>query len=315
MLIEQRIRPAAPDWPESVVCIGTFDGVHLGHQAVMKAAVAAAAELGLPAGVVTFDRNPLELVAPERCPLPVASWRQNLAVAEGLGMQFALLLSFTEELRQLSAQDFLNQALLGSAKARHAVVGADFAMGKGRQGTVEWLSVRMPTTVVQPVLLDGVRVSSTAIRAAVLAGDMKQAERLLGRPFEMEGVVVKGQQLGRQLGYPTANLATHHRGITPGDGVYAAVAEVDGHVFPAAASIGSRPTVGDLPRAVEAYLLDYGGGSLYGRVMRLRFGEMVRPQERFDSMEALVAQIAADVERVRDLALGKTNQPRSGVIS
>lgn len=299
MLIQYGFSPAPPDWPKSVVCIGTFDGVHLGHQAVMRTAAAKAASLGLPAGMVTFDRNPLELIAPERSPLPLASWRQNLEFAHSVGIQFTLLLSFNEELRNLTAEEFLQVGLIGSVNACHVVVGADFAMGKGRQGTADWLSRRIESSIVQPVFVDGSRVSSTAIRTSLLEGDAETAARLLGRDFLLEGVVVKGQQLGRELGFPTANLAMLHKGIIPADGVYAAEAETPIGLFPAAVSIGSRPTVGDLPRAVEAYLLDYPGRDLYGTVVKLWFKKRIRGQEKYEGMEALTSQIAQDVTEVK----------------
>jgi riboflavin kinase / FMN adenylyltransferase len=289
------------EWPSAVVCIGTFDGVHLGHRAVISAAVDQAREQELPAILLTFDRHPAAVLAPDRCPKPISPLSANLATFEELGVALAVVLRFGPKLSQTSAGDFLQQVLLDKLRASCVVVGHDFAMGRGREGTTTWLAERISTTVLPPYEIEGARVSSSAIRAAVAEGRVAEAARLLGRPFEIQGVVVPGQRLGRQLGYPTANLARSFDGVLPADGVYAGRARTPMGDYEAAIGIGVRPTVGGGPRTIEAYLIDYPGDSLYGRPVALEIHHRIREEQHFDSLEALKERMALDVEESRRL--------------
>lgn len=288
------------EWPQALVCVGTFDGVHLGHQAVIGKAVSHAREAQEPAILVTFDRHPAAVLAPDRCPPAIASIPANLRMFESLGIALTVMLPFTRELSQTSAQDFYNHILVEKLRASAIVVGHDFAFGHGRQGTSDWLKERIDTTVVPPFELEGLRVSSSAIRKAILEGHVEDARRWLGRPFELYGVVVPGQKLGRTIGYPTANMARSFNQAVPSNGVYACEAQTDFGVFRAAVGIGVRPTVEENGhRTVEAYLLDYPGTSLYGTSMSLRFLKRLRDEERFDSIEALIEQMESDVAATR----------------
>lgn len=283
------------EWPACVVCIGTFDGVHLGHQQVIRTAVEHAVADELPSVVVTFDRHPLAVLAPGRNPPDVGTLGLNLEAFRRLGVSAAVVLKFDRALAETSADDFLSQILKSAIRAESAVVGHDFAFGKGREGTAEWLGNRLPTRVVPPFEIEGKRVSSSQIRQAVREGDVAGAACLLGRPWTQEGVVVGGQKLGRTLGYPTLNLARVGNQIVPADGVYAGTADTREGTYRAAIGIGLRPTVGEGPRTIEAYLIDYPGRSLYGTAVRLNYERRLRAERKFDSLEALRAQMAKDV--------------------
>lgn len=288
-----------PEWDGSVVCIGTFDGVHLGHQKVVSTAVAEARRRSLPSVVVTFDRHPASVLAPDRCPPCLASVASNLRRFEALGASVAVVLPFDRCLADQSAQDFLEGLLVGSLRAGAMVVGHDFAFGKGREGTPSWLGERIATTVVPPFEEGGSRVSSSAIRRLVAEGLTDRAAELLGRPYCLEGVVVAGERLGRKLGYPTANLGLACNQVVPADGVYAGWCRTPLGDFAAAVSIGTRPTVGGRSRAIEAHLLDYPGCELYGSAVELDVLQKIRGQETFAGVEALKRQMALDVQKVR----------------
>lgn len=287
------------EWPRAVACIGTFDGVHLGHQQVIESAVAHARERGLPAVVITFDRHPAAILAPERCPLAVASIRSNLDRFAALGVAMSLVLPFDRQLADTTASDFLEHVIRDAVRADLLVVGHDFAFGHDREGTQDWLHDRIETVVVPPYEVDGVRVSSSAVRKAISEGRIEDAKRWLGRPFAIEGVVVHGAAMGRKLGYPTANIARSFRQVTPNDGVYVGAARTDYGVFKAAISVGHRPTLDATTRTIEAYLLDYRDDSLYGRSIALEFERRLRDQVKFDSLESLKEQMARDVAAAR----------------
>lgn len=282
-----------------MACVGTFDGVHRGHEAVIAKAVADARRQELPLVVVTFDRHPSAILAPQRTPKYLAPLQENLARFEALGASVAVVLHFDAELSRMSADRFLSEVLVGSVCATEIVVGHDFAMGNGREGTTDWLSARIPTTVVPPFEVDGERVSSSAIREAVAKGEVERAARLLGRPYALTGVVVSGKKLGRELGFPTANLARSMDQQVPANGIYAGWYESPRGRHRAAVSIGTRPTVGGIERWIEAHLLDYSGESLYGLPARLEVVSYLRSEEHFATLEELVKQIEQDVAETR----------------
>lgn len=297
------------EWQEADVCVGTFDGVHLGHQAVIGHAVSRARAAERPCVLVTFDRHPAAVLAPDRTPPAIASLEQNLEMFAQLGVSVCVVLHFDRALASVSAQSFLDEILVGKLRAREVVVGHDFAMGKGRQGDGAWLAQRIETTVVPPYELGGRRVSSTEVRSAIAAGDIATANRLLGRPFAVRGVVVPGRKLGRQLGFPTGNLARSGAQISPPLGIYGGQARTLLGSFRAAISLGVRPTVGGSAPTLEAYLLDYPGDSLYGQTLELAFVERIRDEVAFADLEELKAQIAKDVERVAGLPMPETPGP------
>ena len=289
-----------PEWSSAVVCVGTFDGVHLGHQAVIKTAVMEARTLGLPAILVTFDRHPAAILSPEKCPPSLAGMEQNLLQIRALGVGITVVMAFDLDFSQKSATNFL-ALLRSSIQATRLVVGHDFAMGCGREGNTTWLQKEIPTTVVPAYEIASKRVSSSEIRSLIQAGNVEQAAKFLGRPFSIDGVVVEGQKLGRQLGYPTANLARSIHQILPKDGVYAAFFNGPKGRWKAALSIGTRPAVQGTTRTIEAYLLDYPGDSLYGLPASLEIYHFLREEQNFPSLEALTEQISVDVESVRNL--------------
>jgi len=290
-----------PEWTASVVGIGTFDGFHIGHQAVAESAVRRAREAKIPAILVTFDRHPAAILSPHKAPAYLQSQEDALDCAAELGFDVAVVLPFDAFLSRMSADEFLNQILMRNLLARHLVVGHDFALGNGREGTATWLGQRIDTTVVPPFEIDRQRVSSTEIRRLVQQGDLGQANRLLGRPFRMRGVVVRGQQLGRTLGFPTANIARSFDQVLPKDGVYAAWAQTVHGKFAAALAIGVRPAVDGQERTIEAFLLDYPGTDLYGTSLALDLHAFLREEQDFPNLDALVAQMHHDVGQVSEI--------------
>ena len=295
----------------AVVTIGAYDGVHLGHQAVLRLVRELADARGLEAALVTFDRHPAEVVRPESAPRLLTTLEQRLELLDATGdLDLCWVLTFDEARSKEAAEDFVREVLVDGVGARLVVVGADFHFGHRRGGNVPLLE-RMGAELGFEVLglglvavegdATGVPYSSTRIRELLAKGDVAEAARLLGRPHEVRGVVERGDQRGAEhLGFPTANLTVPDRICLPADGVYAGtfVAE-DGVERPAAISVGTRPTFyedGDV--LVEAYVLDFDG-DLYGQRVKVRFREWIRGQERFDSTEALVEQMNADVEATR----------------
>lgn len=295
----------------AVVTIGAYDGVHLGHQAVLRLVRELAGARGFEAALVTFDRHPAEVVRPESAPRLLTTLDQRLELLDATGdLDLCWVLTFDEARSKEAAEDFVREVLVDGIGARLVVVGADFHFGHRRGGNVPLLE-RMGAELGFEVLglglvaVEGdataVPYSSTRIRELLAKGDVAEAARLLGRPHEVRGVVERGDQRGAEhLGMPTANLTVPERICLPADGVYAGtfVAE-DGVERPAAISVGTRPTFyADGEVLVEAYVLDFDG-DLYGQRVKVRFREWVRGQERFDSTEALVEQMNADVEATR----------------
>lgn len=289
------------EWSRSIACVGTFDGVHLGHQAVIRCAVNRARERGLPCCLVTFDRHPSSILAPSQCPKAIAPLSANLAEFAALGVSVAVVLPFDAQLSRMTATKFLDKILKGALRADSLVVGHDFALGQGREGTTDWLAMRLATEVVPALQLDGIRVSSTRIREAVKAGDLRSANRLLGRRFDIPGVVVLGDQIGRTLGFPTANLAKSFDQVRPGDGIYASRLSCAFGTYDAATYVGTRPTVDGLKPTIESFILDYPGDSLYGHTVHVELVERVREDRMFESLDSLRTQMTLDVERVREV--------------
>ena len=288
----------------SSLAIGTFDGVHIGHQAIIRTAVQDARSHGRPALVLTFDRHPSELLAPERVPgLLTTPEQRNRYIAE-LGADGLIVLRFDHALAQLTPDIFLQSIVKDRLGAQAIVVGTNFCFGKGRAGDAAYLEEAQSEFGFVLHALPSVRVgdmpaSSTRIRERLRLGDIAEAELLLNHPFLLAGVVVGGQKLGRELGYPTANLALISRQVVPADGIYA-VRDIldDGRVLGGACSIGNRPTVEGAGYSVETYLLDFSE-DIYGREMELRFVERLRGEEKYDSLDALKAQMALDVTKTR----------------
>jgi riboflavin kinase/FMN adenylyltransferase len=266
------------------VAIGTFDGVHLGHQAVIEGADT----------VLTFDPHPLEVLHPAAMPKLIMPFDVKRDVIEGLGVAELVVIPFDREFSKRSAEDFVEHVLLEKLDAKQASVGENFRFGAKAQGDPAMLESRpeFRTRVVPLVEVDGETVSSTRIRAQVSAGDVEGARRCLGAPFMVEGSVVKGDQRGRELGFPTANIVPDDRLVIPGHGVYAAFA----NGVRAAVNVGVRPTF-ESGRGVliETYLIDHEE-DLYGKTLRIAFVERLRGEKRYPSVEGLVEQMHRDVE-------------------
>ncbi|MEH0840822.1 bifunctional riboflavin kinase/FAD synthetase [Micromonospora sp. CPCC 205711] len=297
---------AAPGgWGRSVVTIGVFDGVHKGHQATIGHAVSRARELGVKSVVVTFDPHPAEVVRPGSHPAVLTEPARKAELIEALGVDVLCVVPFTPEFSRLPAEAFVHDILVEHLHATLVVVGDNFRFGHRAAGDVALLE-RLGRTFGfgvegAPLVAEaGTVFSSTYIRSCVDAGDVGAAAGALGRPHRVEGVVVRGDQRGRELGYPTANLLCHRYAAVPADGVYAARLVRRGHPAPlaAAVSIGTNPTFSGRERRVEAYALDFTG-DLYGERLALDFVAHLREQRRYDAIEPLVAQIAEDVERTR----------------
>jgi riboflavin kinase/FMN adenylyltransferase len=269
------------------VAIGTFDGVHRGHQAVIEGADT----------VLTFDPHPLEVLHPAAAPKLIMPFKVKRDVIEGLGVGELVVIPFDEEFTKVPAEGFIDEVLIGRLGAEWVSVGENFRFGTKAKGDPEMLASRteFETRVVPLVEVDGEAVSSTRIRALVAAGEMEGARRCLGAPFMVEGTVVEGDQRGRELGFPTANLVPDDRLVIPGHGVYAAFA----NGVPAAVNVGVRPTF-ESGRGVliESYLIDHDE-DLYGKGLRVAFVERMRGEKRFAGVEDLIAQMKIDVEEAR----------------
>jgi riboflavin kinase/FMN adenylyltransferase len=293
-----------------VVTIGAYDGVHLGHRHLIGQVKTMAAELQCASAVVTFDRHPATVVRPDSAPRLLTDLDQKLELLAATGVDYTLVIHFDERRSEESAEDFVNEVLVGCLRAQAVVVGHDFHFGHRRQGDVALLQ-RMGAQHGFDVhglrlISDGAGdepVSSTRIRQLLAAGLVEHAAVLLGRPHEVRGVVERGDRRGRELGFPTANIAVPAEIQLPGDGIYAGwYAGPDHHPRPAAISLGKRPTFyreagGSL---LEAYLLDFEG-DLYDEPAAVRFVARLRDEERFDSVAALAERIGGDVEATRRL--------------
>lgn len=290
----------------SAVSVGFFDGVHRGHQAIIARAQWHAAERGLRSVVVTFDRHPMEITRPADSPPLLMTADRRAATLAGLGVDLVVVLTFDERLREQPPDDFIAQVLRSSLDARHVVVGDNFRFGHGAAGDVDLLrrvGAREGFAVDGVPLLhvDGAPVSSTRIRRALAEGDVVTAGRLSGRPFVVDGTVVAGDRRGRDLGYPTANLAYDPRCVVPAPGIYAGLfSHPDGRRLPAVTSVGTNPTFDGTELRVESYVLDFDG-DLYGLDVSVDFRHRVRGQERFAGVDELIAAMDRDTAETRDV--------------
>ena len=300
--------PAELTSPFGCVCaaIGMFDGVHLGHQQVIRQAVTDAHQHEAASLCVTFDRHPASILAPDRAPLLIQSLSQRLDAMAALGLEVTLLLNFDEAMSQIRAADFIGQLYRDLGDISSLCVGAKFAFGHNREGDVallQNLGGKFQFTVhgLAAVALDGETVSSTRIRNAITEGQLDDATQMLGREYALAGKVIQGERRGRDLGCPTANLDCAGLCVPP-NGVYAAHAEVDGQTHRAAVNLGQRPTVADVTPSfhVEAHLLDFDA-DLYGKTLALTFIRKIRDEKKFDSLEDLKHQITEDIAVIRKI--------------
>jgi riboflavin kinase/FMN adenylyltransferase len=289
----------------SVVTVGFFDGVHLGHQEVLRRTVSEARSRGIRSIAVTFDRHPREVLTPSDVPRLLTTVERKAALIGTTGIDVLVVLEFTQRFSEIPAADFVRDVLVGRLRAVHALTGVNFTFGHKAQGNVDTLkrmgaAAGLTAEGVDLVEVDGRIVSSSSIREALSAGDLAWPRTALGRRFVLDGEVVAGAGRGHDLGYPTANLRTLPRLILAGQGIYAGVAErIDGRRYPAAIDVGTNPTFGVEPLHAEAFLLDYEGDELRGGPLAVEFWERIRDEERFDEVDDLVRAIADDVERTR----------------
>jgi riboflavin kinase/FMN adenylyltransferase len=303
-------RPPFPG-ARTVVTIGAYDGVHLGHLAVINQVKELAAREHARSVVLTFDRHPAEIVRPESAPQLLTSPEQRLELLDATGLDATVVLHFDEAQSKESPESFIERVLIENLAVKIVVVGQDFHFGSHREGNVRLLEAygRSHDFFVEPVQLversDGVEepISSTAIRRALAGGDVDVAARMLGRPHEVRGIVVMGDQRGRLLGFPTANVEVPNAVCMPADGVYAGwYRRPDGSVHPCAINLGRRPTFYEHAdhSLLEAHLIDFDG-DLYAERARVSFGHFLRSERKFDGIEAIKTQLAHDVAHARQL--------------
>jgi riboflavin kinase/FMN adenylyltransferase len=331
MRIVRGLASAPPDAGPSAVALGTFDGVHLGHRAILGTALARAREVGIEAVACTFDPHPMEVLQPDRAPTAITPLDERLRLIGETGVDAVVVLAFTRELAAVEPEAFVKDVLLDRLRAREVVVGYNHSFGRGARGDprlLEALAGRLGfrAHVVPPMTVDGTAVSSTGIRAALQRGDVAAAARSLGRPYAIEGIVTSGAGRGRTLGFPTANIAPD-RTLLVARGVYRGLVTPKGEsrtpegeartpdgeartpdgeartpagkAHTAVVNVGVRPTFGETRLQVEAHLLDFTG-DLYGRQVRLEFVGRLRDEMRFASVEDLKTQVARDIAAARE---------------
>jgi riboflavin kinase / FMN adenylyltransferase len=292
-----------PPQTQTTVTMGVFDGVHLGHQTLLRETIRLAKEEHCTPLVLTFDPHPAACLSPDNAPKLLMTPEERAARLQKSGIENVLFAHFDAAFASLTAEAFVTEILLGKLSATHIVIGDDFRFGKGRTGDATYLrECGLAVHTIAPVIIGTVPARSTTIRAALETSNLTLANVLLGTPYTLSGVVVRGKQLGRTIGFPTANLQTDPRVLIPAAGVYAGLVNIDGTTYRTAISIGVNPTIGDnLPTTVEAYVLDFES-DLYGKSLVLTFTKHLRPMVKFNGLDALKGQIAEDVSRVREEA-------------
>lgn len=299
---------------KTVLTIGAFDGVHLGHQALVRQVVRRAREAGCMSGVITFYPHPVNVLSPKHAVRYITTPGEKAVLFERLGVDFLVLLQFTPELARLSAREFMTM-LVGHLQPMEIWVGHDFALGKSRQGNVNQLQelggeLGFEVFAMDPVTQNGQVVSSSRIRALLAAGEIEEVTGLLGRYYSISGEVVPGEKRGRRLGFPTANLEVRNEQALPIDGVYACFALLGADRFPAVANLGVRPTFGEEKHLLEVLLLDVNM-DLYGCDLVVEIVKWLRPEQKFASAEALVTQMHQDVASARETLFAIGPRPYS----
>ncbi len=299
----------AADIPgDTAVTIGVFDGVHLGHRYLIDRVRSEACVRGLGSALLTFRNHPVSVLAPDRPIAYLSSVDERLERLQGCGIGHVVPLTFTREISQLEAREFV-ALLVEHLRMRVLLVGPDFALGKGRGGTVPVLTqlgeeLGYEMVAADPMVRDGEIVSTTAIKTLLQQGEVVRAADILGRLYTLTGPVVLGDQRGRGLGFPTANIDIAKDIVQPADGIYATIAWIDGQRHDSVSSIGVRPTFGELAHTVETFVLDFDR-DLYGKTMSIELVQRLRAEECFDSVDSLITQMHRDVEASRAVLAGK----------
>ncbi len=299
MRIIRGVKNLAEKFQDPVLTLGNFDGVHLGHQAIFRRVVERAGEISGTSVAFTFEPHPLKVLAPERSPRLLNTFHGKMKLLEAFGIDVVICADFTKEFAEQHPDDFARDVLHGKIGAREIYVGYDYAFGRGREGSIEFLKkiggyYGFAVGVIEPVRVDGVVVSSSAVRDLVSAGRVDDAAKLLGRFYSIEGDVVHGAHRGRKLGFPTANISTPNE-LIPAYGVYAVHVDAGGSGLAGVCSIGVRPTFNSASFSIEVYIFDFDQ-DLYGRQLQISFIKRLRGEEKFPDAESLIRQIRSDVE-------------------
>lgn len=304
MLNIQSPADLSADFANTAVTIGKFDGVHLGHQALLAELIEFADEHALAPVVVTFDKHPDAVLNPERLKQPLIGPRQKQHLLSEAGIEAIVTLPFDEHLAALTPRAFVHEVLVDGLRAKLVLVGEDFRFGTGGVGTVATLrelgsEYGFAVRVVPPVVVAGEVVSTTRIRDLLDEANVVAAAKLLGRPHITTGMIEHGLKIGRQIGFPTANMSRDAEGYLPLDGVYAGWLYADGERYPTALSVGINETFQAVPRLIEAHVIDRTDLDLYDKVVSLEYVDFVRPAAKFDGVESLVAEINRDLDKCR----------------
>ncbi len=302
MTIIEDVRQHTAQWPGVVLTIGSFDGIHLGHQRILNRVIEKARARNGTAAVLTMQPHPREFFTPNQAPNLLTTPAKKQELFEAHGMDAVFILPFNTETAELSREAFVEEIVLGRCRAEALVVGHDFCFGRGAEGDYEFLREAgaqhgFEAEQTPPLLIGGERVSSTLIRERILLGDLGQAARLLGRRYSVQGEVTPGRGIGSTIGFPTANIRPLHSAV-PAQGVYTAEAILNGTAHMAAVNIGIAPTIRHEDVTVEAHILDFDA-NIHGEPIEVVFHERIRPERKFPSREALIEQIGRDVETVR----------------
>ena len=287
------------------VGVGVFDGVHWGHRAIFEKVLETADKACMASVALTFDRHPAEVLAPSKAPMYISSLDQRVELIKQTGIEYVVIAEFNDKLAQIPRNDFLVNVLHNSLKARAVVVGANFRFGRDREGDVRYLKTEgqqhyIETTIVSSVIIDGAPVSSTRIRGLLAEGNVKSAANMLGHSFVLRGKVVVGRQVGRTLGFPTANVEVPPKHVTPMPGVYAVRVVVGARTYTGLCNVGNNPTFGCTETTTEVHLMGFDG-DLYGHVLDVEFIERIRGEVRFNGPDELVKQINKDISVLENL--------------
>jgi len=317
MEIRRHIEDHGPPIVRPVLTLGNFDGVHLGHQALLERVVEDARSSDGRSVVLTFEPHPLKLLAPERAPRLILTHKDKMALLQSFGVDVVMIQTFDAAFAAVEAEAFARDYLFHRLGVRKMWVGSDLRFGRGRNGRVEDLArwgtdSGVEVGVIEPIVLDGHRVSSSRIRTLIERGAMREAKQHLGRYHFVSGRVARGHGRGRTLGFPTANIVSRTE-VLPPDGIYATMLESEGRQRPSVSSIGVNPTFGDGPRTIESYVFEFAG-DLYGRSVKLFWVERIRDEKKFSSVELLVEQIEDDALRAREI-LGASDPAKSSGVA
>jgi len=290
----------------TVVTIGKFDAIHLGHQELLRETIELAEEHMLFPAVVTFDRHPSEILNPGNAPQPVIGINQKKELLDQAGIELMVALAFDDALAHSSAEDFVSEILVSGLNAKVVIVGEGFRFGAEAKGDVSLLKeleeqYGFSVRVMAPVEIDGKVVSTSRVRELLLAGEVTAAARLLGRRHATTGMVEHGLKIGREIGFPTANLARDSEGLLPKDAVYAGWLYADGERYMTALSVGINETFTAVPRLIEAHVIGVSGLDLYDKVITVEYVEFIRPAAKFNGVEDLVAEINRDLEKIKEI--------------